>query len=324
MSFINPTETQTFLCGLCMEIAHDAMLLRCHLKHHKKDETLYCSKCAKQLKHEKCPLTQHLNPVFDPALKQRQQMRELDVRCPYAVKEVIADEDNSDDKRNEFYFDTDHENIACEADDEGTNNSNKHNQNVINSSNDADDVSGCNWIGKYKYLFIHIDNECKWVPTKHKVQRLQDKIDNLTIAQMENKMIVSSNCRKCILWNLLLLFVVIGMFGWFWMQTQQMNQCETVQFDEINHLLDKRSKALHSELNTFKIEIMNTIATKLKQQNSSKQQAEEPTYATVEDIAENVKSKLNEYKNTIDNIPFVQFVSNTISNLKNNGQKKDL
>ena len=307
-----------------MEIAHDAMLLRCRLKFHKQDETLYCSKCAN--KHQKCPLNEHLNPVFEPALKQRQQMWELDVRCPYAIKEVIAEQENSDDKRNEFYFDTDHENIACEADDEGTNDSNNHNQRSMHSSNDVDEVNGCKWIGKYKYLFIHIDNECKWVPTAHKVQRLQEKIDNMKAKQAEYQMNASSNCRKCILWNALLLFVVIGIFGWFWVQTQKMNQCGNLkQFnDEINHSLDERFRALHSELNAFKIEIIDMIDTKLQQQNSSKQQAEEPTYATVEDIAENVKLKLNEYKHTIDNIPFVQFVSKTINNFKNNEQKKDL
>merc|ERR1719361_1948116 len=137
---------------------------------------------------------------------------ECEVRCPYfialdpiakAEDEIPrnAEETNHQEKDDgDFFFDTDCGVITCEQDssqssdsiqddNEGINENHNHNshhqigQNSPSLKSDDTDCpqigSGCQWIGKYKSLNDHIDNECAFVPIQDQLQRIKTKMNKL-------------------------------------------------------------------------------------------------------------------------------------------------
>eukprot|EP01084_Bolivina_argentea_P131085 231414_1 len=343
MSFLNEDDTKQYLCESCHDIAHNAMRLDCNLKYHNKQYTLYCSKCTLLFiqQYKKCPFNSHLHPIFEAALQQRNEINELDIICPYSNKEMIAKQHNNHhenkDKDNDlFLYDTDHGHIASEADHEGNN---KHETDDISSSNDND--IGCEWIGKYKYLTYHIENECKFIPIQQQISRVKMQLNKLKNIEMENK-VNKSYMNKWILLNVIVIVIFMGILCWLCMEINDMKQRDCginnnkLEMDEINRYIDDKFDnlmnwkydlyehvngyyyILRGDLDEFKKGIIKSINDKLKNKqfignDDDSKDSKYETYAVFDDILSNAKSTYDGITKRIDEIPFVQFVSDTIN-----------
>eukprot|EP01084_Bolivina_argentea_P224336 379384_1 len=185
------------------------MIFDCNVKYHHKLLTLYCSKCARLIINNtmKCPFNDHVHPTFKPAIQHRLEMDELEVLCPYSNQDSVAkaqnhnDEDKEDDEV--FLYDTDFGRIASEHDTEGMN---RDNHNDIDSTSSDEQSIGCEWIGKYKNLPNHLDNECKCIPISHQLLRMKTQFAELQHRYNQNK----ANNRSMYTKYIFLSFCVIG------------------------------------------------------------------------------------------------------------------
>ena len=336
MAFVNQGETEIYLCGSCNNIAHNAMSLNCDSKYHEKQDTLFCSNCVSTDFTQNCPFNHHINPIFIPAIQQRLRMDELDIKCPYSAKEdiiakkhdIIDDKENNDEEV--FVFDTDHGNIASEIDhDDNEGIDIPLSPNINNSSPNSNSIEthiGCEWIGKYKQLWHHIDNQCKFVPVQHQIMRLKSQLKELQDIQRSTEYQQKQQWKRRKIWIIicfaimcLLLCVLMVGFGLF----GDRNWCNlngNVDMDELRKYIDERLEDEYGKIEGYfeilKGDLMHDLSDKGYDFGDDRDR--ESKYEIIEDIMDNVKTTYDGVKEKIDNIPFVQFVSNTMDKFKVN------